>query len=70
MINRYLKAGVCIEGVKRSSLEGLPQGGLLSSILSNIMLDCLDQELEKRELRFARYADDFVVFVRSETPRL
>ena len=67
LINRYLKAGVCINGMKQASLKGVPQGGPLSPVLSNIVLNNLDWELEKRNLRFARYADDFVVFVSSKT---
>ncbi|MTI11737.1 group II intron reverse transcriptase/maturase [Sansalvadorimonas verongulae] len=66
LINRYLKAGVCINGIKQASTKGLPQGGPLSPVLSNIVLNNLDWELEKRNLRFARYADDFVVLVGSE----
>ena len=66
LINRYLKAGVCINGIKQASVKGVPQGGPLSPVLSNIVLNNLDWELEKRSLRFARYADDFVVFVKSQ----
>ena len=66
LINRYLKAGVCINGIKQASVKGVPQGGPLSPVLSNIVLNNLDWELEKRGLRFARYADDFVVFVKSQ----
>ena len=66
LINRYLKAGVCINGIKQASLNGVPQGGPLSPVLSNIVLNNLDWELEKRKLRFARYADDFQVYVKSE----
>ena len=53
LINRYLKAGVCINGMKQASLKGVPQGGPLSPVLSNIVLNNLDWELEKRNLRFA-----------------
>ena len=67
LINRYLKAGVCINGMKQASLKGVPQGGPLSPVLSNIVLNNLGWELEKRNLRFARYADDFVVLVSSKT---
>ncbi|KEQ16151.1 group II intron reverse transcriptase/maturase [Endozoicomonas numazuensis] len=67
LINRYLKAGVCINGIKQASLKGVPQGAPLSPVLSNVVLNNLDWELEKRQLRFARYADDFMVFVKSET---
>src|SRR3990167_4215957 len=55
-----MRQGVCIERV-----EGTPQGGPLSPLLSNIMLDELDKELEKRGHRFCRYADDCNVYVRS-----
>ena len=66
LINRYLKAGVCINGTKQASMKGVPQGGPLSPVLSNIVLNNLDWELEKRNLRFARYADDSVIFVSSK----
>lgn len=65
LINRYLKAGIQINGVTQTSTEGVPQGGPLSPVLSNIVLNQLDWELERREHRFVRYADDFVVFVKS-----
>ena len=65
LINRYLKAGIQINGVTQISTEGVPQGGPLSPVLSNIVLNQLDWELERREHRFVRYADDFVVFVKS-----
>ena len=65
LINRYLKAGVQIEGAVQVSTEGVPQGGPLSPILSNIVLNQLDWELDSRGHRFVRYADDFVVFVKS-----
>jgi len=66
LINRYLKAGVQMDGTTKASIEGVPQGGPLSPILSNIVLDQLDWELESRGHRFVRYADDFVVFVKSQ----
>ena len=66
LINRYLKAGVCINGTKQASMKGVPRGGPLSPVLSNIVLNNLDWELEKRNLRFARYADDSVIFVSSK----
>ena len=65
LINRYLKAGVQIDDATKASIEGVPQGGPLSPILSNIVLNQLDWELESRGHRFVRYADDFVVFVKS-----
>ena len=66
LIGRYLRAGVMVEGVLQPTDEGSPQGGPLSPLLSNILLDDLDKELERRGLKFVRYADDFVIFVRSE----
>ena len=66
LINRYLKAGVQINGKKVKSVKGAPQGGPLSPILSNIVLDELDWELERRGHKFARYADDCNIFVKSE----
>jgi len=66
LIGRYLRAGVLVEGVVQPTDEGSPQGGPLSPLLSNILLDDLDKELERRQLKFVRYADDFVIFVRSE----
>lgn len=65
LIRRYLRAGVMEEGLTVASLEGTPQGGPLSPLLSNIMLDDLDKELERRGHRFCRYADDCNVYVRS-----
>ena len=66
LINRYLKAGVQEDGAIRASIEGVPQGGPLSPILSNIVLNQLDWELETRGHRFVRYADDFIVCVKSQ----
>ena len=66
LIGRYLRAGVMVEGVLQPTEEGTPQGGPLSPLLSNVLLDDLDKELERRGLRFVRYADDFQIFVRSE----
>ena len=66
LIGRYLRAGVMVEGVLQPTPEGTPQGSPLSALLSNVLLDNLDQELERRGLRFVRYADDFQIFVRSE----
>jgi RNA-directed DNA polymerase len=66
LIGRYLRAGVMVEGVLQPTEEGAPQGGPLSPLLSNVLLDDLDKELERRGLRFVRYADDFQIFVRSE----
>ncbi len=65
LINRFLKAGIQIEGKRQASTEGVPQGGPLSPVLSNILLNELDWELEKRGHRFVRYADDFMVFTKS-----
>ena len=66
LIGRYLRAGVLVDGVCQPSNEGTMQGGPLSPLLSNIYLDDLDKELEKRGLPFVRYADDFVIFTKSE----
>jgi group II intron reverse transcriptase/maturase len=66
LIHRYLKAGVMINGLATVNAEGTPQGGPLSPILSNILLDKLDKELESRGHRFVRYADDICVFVKSQ----
>ena len=66
LIRRYLQAGVLEDGLVKPTEEGTPQGGPLSPLLSNIMLDDFDKELEKRGLRFARYADDCNIYVKSE----
>lgn len=66
LIREYLKAGVMENGIVSATTEGVPQGGPLSPVLSNIYLDKLDKELEARGLHFVRYADDFDIFVRSE----
>ena len=58
LIGRYLRAGAMLNGVVVQSVEGTPQGGPLSPLLANIYLDALDRELERRGLRFSRYADD------------
>ncbi len=65
LINKYLKAGVMVEGKYEDTPTGTPQGGNLSPILSNIMLNELDRELEARGLNFVRYADDCVILVKS-----
>ena len=66
LIRRYLQAGIMEGGVCSPRSEGTPQGGPLSPLLSNILLDELDKELEKRGHRFVRYADDCNVYVRSQ----
>jgi len=66
LINRYLKAGVMVDGYHEASTEGTPQGGPLSPLLANLLLDDLDKELEHRGLRFVRYADDCNIYVKSE----
>lgn len=66
LIRRYLEAGIMVDGMKMPSAEGTPQGSPLSPVLSNIMLDDLDRELFRRGHRFARYADDLRIFVRSK----
>jgi RNA-directed DNA polymerase len=66
LIGRYLRAGVVLpDGKREPTPRGVPQGGPLSPLLANIMLTPLDRELERRGLRFARYADDFLILVRS-----
>jgi group II intron reverse transcriptase/maturase len=66
LIGRYLRAGTMEGGLMSPRTEGTPQGGPLSPLLSNILLDELDKELERRGHRFVRYADDFRVFVKSK----
>ena len=66
LIGRYLRAGVMVDGIKQPSTEGTMQGGPLSPLLANILLDDLDKELKHRGLNFVRYADDFLIFVRTE----
>ena len=66
LIGRYLRAGMMEGGLVSPRTEGTPQGGPLSPLLSNILLDQLDKELERRGHRFARYADDFQVYVKSK----
>ena len=65
LIRKYLTAGIMINGCVTYSDEGTPQGGPLSPLLSNIVLDELDKELEARGLNFARYADDSVIYLNS-----
>jgi RNA-directed DNA polymerase len=66
LIGAYLRAGVKLpDGTVEATTQGVPQGGPLSPLLANIMLDPLDKELECRGLRFARYADDFLILVKS-----
>ena len=65
IIRRFLEAGVMINGVCMERYEGTPQGGPLSPLLANVLLDDLDKELEKRGHKFCRYADDCNVYVRS-----
>jgi RNA-directed DNA polymerase len=66
LIRGFLTAGVLADGLVSPTEEGTPQGGPLSPLLSNLMLDVLDKELEKRGLRFVRYADDCNIYVRSQ----
>lgn len=66
LIRKYLKAGVMEKGLERATTSGVPQGGPLSVVLSNVYLDKLDKELEQRGLRFTRYADDTMIFTKSE----
>ena len=66
LVNKFLKAGVMIQGNYEDTVIGTPQGGPLSPLLSNIMLNKLDKELEARGLHFTRYADDTIILVKSE----
>lgn len=66
LIRRYLQAGIMINGVVHEIEEGTPQGGPLSPLLSNILLDKLDKELESRGHNFVRYADDCNIYVQSK----
>jgi RNA-directed DNA polymerase len=66
VIRRYLEAGVLADGVVLERYEGTPQGGPLSPLLANILLDELDRELERRGHAFCRYADDVQIYVRSQ----
>ncbi len=66
LIRKFLRAGIMEKGLVKSSTLGMPQGGPLSPILSNIYLNKFDKELESRGLRFVRYADDCNIFVKSE----
>lgn len=70
LIRRYLEAGVMAHGVVVERWEGTPQGGPLSPLLANLLLDEVDKELEKRGHAFVRYADDGNVYVRSEAAAL
>lgn len=66
LIRRYLQSGVMEDGLVKPTEEGTPQGSPLSPLLSNILLDDLDKELEKRGLRYVRYCDDCNIYVKSE----
>ncbi|MDP2735239.1 MAG: group II intron reverse transcriptase/maturase, partial [bacterium] len=65
LIGKYLRAGAMVKGRLQETRLGVPQGGPLSPLLANVLLDDLDKELEKRGHRFVRYADDFIVLVKS-----
>jgi RNA-directed DNA polymerase len=66
LIGKYLRAGVMVNGRLQSTRKGVPQGGPLSPLLANILLDDLDKELERRGHKFVRYADDFIILVKSQ----
>jgi group II intron reverse transcriptase/maturase len=66
LIRRFLEAGIMVNGVVQERHEGTPQGGPLSPLLANVLLDEVDKVLERRGHRFARYADDCNVYVRSQ----
>ena len=65
LIGKYLRAGVMVKGRLQRTTMGVPQGGPLSPLLANILLDDVDKELEKRGHRFSRYADDLIILVKS-----
>ena len=67
LVGKYLRAGVLIDGLVSRNEEGTPQGSPLSPLLSNIVLDVLDKELEQRGHFFVRYADDFSIYCTSQT---
>ena len=66
LVNKFLKAGVMVENEFEETMVGTPQGGPLSPLLSNVILNKLDKELEARGLNFVRYADDIIILVKSE----
>jgi RNA-directed DNA polymerase len=66
LIRKYLKSGIMVDGASSPRIEGTPQGSPLSPLLSNIVLDELDEELERRGHKFVRYADDCNIYVRSQ----
>ncbi len=66
IVGRFLRAGIMVNGVRIERKEGTPQGGNLSPLLSNLMLDRLDKELERRGHKFCRYADDCNIYVKSQ----
>ncbi|MGP9772278.1 reverse transcriptase domain-containing protein, partial [Halomonas sp. 200] len=65
LIRRYLEVGMFQHGLPTQRRQGTPQGGPLSPLLANILLDDMDKELERRGHRFCRYADDVQIYVRS-----
>ena len=67
LIGKYLRAGVSVNGRYQRTVKGVPQGGPLSPLLANILLDDLDRELERRGHKFVRYADDFLILVKSRS---
>ncbi len=66
LINRFLKGGVQVDGQTQATIQGVPQGGPLSPVLANVVLDELDWKLQSQGHRFARYADDCNIFVKSK----
>jgi len=66
LIRSYLNSGIMVEGIRVRTEEGTPQGGPLSPLLANTLLDDLDKELERRGLRFCRYADDCNIYVKTK----
>ena len=66
LIRKWLRAPMCINGKLCKRRKGMPQGSPISPLLSNILLNELDRELERHELRFVRYADDFSIYAKTE----
>ena len=66
LVWKFLRSGILDKDIYIETTEGAPQGGPLSPILANVYLNKLDRELENREHRFIRYADDFVIYVKSK----
>ena len=66
LIRMFLKSGVIQDGQFTDTLEGSPQGGVISPLISNIYLNVFDQEMKRRNIRIVRYADDILIFARTK----